>query len=88
MKQIDLLARFEKNMPDVLANIKNKVILSAAYALASAINKVCPESREKHTAIAKIEEAQMWANSAISRLGKHQQGNVETKKDGGKENHG
>ena len=81
MKKDDLLERFKNNVPDALANIKHGVMLNAAFMLASAINKVCPESREKHTAILKVEEAQMWANSAISRMSKRPAtGNQETKK--------
>jgi hypothetical protein len=73
MKKDDLLARFENNTPNALANIKHGVILHAVHAIASAINKVCPESREKSLALTKIEEAQMWANSAISRMNKRPQ---------------
>ena len=35
--------------------------------MANLINKQCPDSREKSTAITKIEEAVMWANAAIAR---------------------
>lgn len=87
MKKEDLLRRFENNMPDMLVNVKHGVIARAAFILASAINKVCPESREKHTAILKTEEAQMWANSAISRMSKqHITSGQETKKTEEKEN--
>ncbi len=35
--------------------------------LALKVNQLCPDSREKSLAIAKLEEAIMWANAAIAR---------------------
>jgi hypothetical protein len=37
-----------------------------AAMLARKINRECPESREKSTAITKVQEAVMWANAAIA----------------------
>jgi hypothetical protein len=42
-------------------------IREQALAFARLVNDCCPESREKSLAFTKIEEAVMWANSAIAR---------------------
>ncbi len=38
-----------------------------AKELALMINEMCPESREKSTAMTKLDEVVMWANAAIAR---------------------
>lgn len=38
-----------------------------AKALATSINDLCPESRERSSAFTKLEEAIMWANASIAR---------------------
>jgi hypothetical protein len=38
-----------------------------ARELATVINNLCPDSREKSLALTKLEEAVMWANAAIAR---------------------
>lgn len=40
---------------------------STVLLFALEINETCPESREKSTALSKLEEAVMWANAAIAR---------------------
>jgi hypothetical protein len=42
---------------------------SHALTMATFINRVCPESREKSLAITNLEETVMWANAAIARHG-------------------
>lgn len=46
---------------------KYEEIRSNAKALAYLIDNHCPNSREKSLAMAKLEEAVMWANAAIAR---------------------
>ena len=65
-----------------MSNLKNKftyhapkqgqperyeTIRNTAYTLASLIEEVCPDSRERSLAFTKVEEAVMWANAAIAR---------------------
>lgn len=44
-----------------------QAIREKAKELASLIEEVCPESREKSIAHTRIEEAVMWANASIAR---------------------
>lgn len=46
---------------------KYQVIRDNAKDLAYLIDQLCPNSREKSLAMAKLEEAVMWANAAIAR---------------------
>lgn len=41
-------------------------INDAARNLAEVINRNCPPSREKSSAITKLQESKMWANAAIA----------------------
>lgn len=41
-------------------------IRSEGKRLASIINELCPDSRERSLALTKIREAVMWANAAIA----------------------
>jgi len=41
-------------------------IRSEGKRLATVINKLCPDSRERSLALTKIREAVMWANAAIA----------------------
>ena len=45
---------------------KYEYIREVGKQLAMAVIESCPESREKSTAITKIQEAVMWANAAIA----------------------
>lgn len=42
-------------------------IRKLARALATDIDGMCPDSREKSLALTKLEEAVMWANASIAR---------------------
>ena len=48
-----------------------QAIREKAKELASLIEEVCPESREKSIAHTRIEEAVMWANASIARNEDH-----------------
>lgn len=41
-------------------------IRETALVLAHAINKMCPDSREKSLAITSVQQAVMWANASIA----------------------
>ena len=43
------------------------VIRGKAKELASMVDELCPESRERSLAFTKIDEAVMWANASIAR---------------------
>jgi hypothetical protein len=44
-----------------------QMIRDAGLAMAQLVDSYAPDSREKSTAITKLEEAVMWANAAIAR---------------------
>lgn len=46
---------------------KYEAIRAQAKELAILICEVCPDSREKSTAMTNLEQAVMWANAAIAR---------------------
>lgn len=46
---------------------KYEELRDKAKELAFLVGELCPDSREKSLAMTKIEEAVMWANSAIAR---------------------
>jgi hypothetical protein len=46
---------------------KCDLIRSSLGSEAKVINGLCPDSREKSTALTKLEEAMFWANAAIAR---------------------
>lgn len=45
---------------------KYQAIVEKTLALAELINDVCPESREKSTALTSLQATRMWANAAIA----------------------
>jgi hypothetical protein len=66
--EADLNIRFGYHPPsseDV--KVDHETIRGECYWLANVVDRLCPDSREKSTAITKIEEAMMWANAAIAR---------------------
>ncbi len=86
MKKDDLMERFGDGMITALGNIKCKIVRQVAREMAGAINKVCPESREKSFAITKVEEALMWADTAIVRMSNRQHEGQENKNQEDKKN--
>jgi len=58
---------FKYHPPDVGQAKRYEVLRGMGKGLAEAVIAWCPESRERAIAIAKIEEAVMWANAAIAR---------------------
>ena len=52
----------KEGQPERYERIRHKAKMLAAY-----INEYCPDSREKSLALARVEEAAMWANASIAR---------------------
>ena len=52
----------KEGQPEIYGNIRNK-----AKELATLINEVCPESREKALAMTELENSVFWANACIAR---------------------
>ena len=46
---------------------KYQILRDKAKDLAGEIHMLCPKSRERSSALTKLEEAVMWANAAIAR---------------------
>jgi len=59
--------RFSYHAPKEGQPEKYGLIRENAIQFAYAIERMCPESREKSLAITKLEEVVMWANAAIAR---------------------
>lgn len=62
----DLKERFTyhaptEGQPEVYEGLRDQCLLLALH-----INDVVPDSREKSTAISRLEEASMWANKGIA----------------------
>lgn len=43
-------------------------IRTSCFAIATHINEVCPDGREKSLAITHLEEAMFWGNAALARM--------------------
>lgn len=67
MEKKDLENRFTYHPPKEGQPERYVTLRAAAYELASVIEALCPDSREKSLAMTKLEEAVMWANASIAR---------------------
>ena len=67
MEKKDLENRFTYHAPKEGQPKKYEAIRSEALTMASGINILCPEGREKSLAITKLEEVVFWANASIAR---------------------
>lgn len=63
----DLKNRFTFHSSKIEQIEKYTILRADAAHLASQINILCPDSREKSLAITKLEEVIMWANASIVR---------------------
>lgn len=63
----ELILRFRHHAPKEGQADKYQTIRASALVLAEQINQLCPDSREKSTAITKLEEVVFWANASIAR---------------------
>jgi hypothetical protein len=59
--------RFTYHKPKDNQPLRYEQLRSAAKDFAVLLNNLCPESREKSLAFTSLEEAVMWANTAIAR---------------------
>ena len=69
MKKDDLDKRFGFRMPRDGQTRRYTEIRGEAKLFATTICDLCPESDERDAAIAKIDEAMLWANASIARHG-------------------
>ena len=68
MDSSDIENRFTYHAPTGPEQVEVYGMLrSLAKKYAEVINEHCPDSREKSTAITKLEECVFWANAAIAR---------------------
>ena len=67
MEQTDLDNRFKWHDVDEIQMTRMDGLRSACLTLATAINTMFPDGREKSLAITKLEEVMFWANASISR---------------------
>jgi hypothetical protein len=67
MMKKDLHTNFTYHPPKNTQPERYERIRAGAKELAVLIDLLCPDSREKDTAIMKIEESVFWANAAIAR---------------------
>lgn len=77
MEKKDLERRFKYHPATGLRPGYYGAVRAATLVLAELFNALCPESREKHLAITKLEEAMFWANASIARSSNDDEENVE-----------
>jgi hypothetical protein len=63
----ELSTRFTYHSPVGSQPEKYEQIRNIALRFATFIDQVCPDSREKSSAITALEESVMWANASIAR---------------------
>jgi hypothetical protein len=64
----ELNRRFDHHPPKDASTVDgHEAIRAGCKFLAAVIDEICPEGREKATAMTRLEEAMFWANAAIAR---------------------
>lgn len=58
--------RFTYHQPKNNQPTRYETLREAAKELALVVDTLCPDSREKSTAMTKIQEVNMWANASIA----------------------
>jgi len=66
MQKEQLKSIFTYNKPFGDQPERYQALRKEALGLATLINNVCPESREKSLAITSLQQTVMWANAAIA----------------------
>lgn len=69
MTESELAKRFTAHRVDAEQKMLLEAVRHVGHDLATCINDLCPENREKSLAVTKLEEAVFWANASISRGG-------------------
>lgn len=67
MDPAELTSRFTYHPPTATEPPIYEHIREEARALAHLLNRLCPDGREKSSAITHLEEVVFWANAAIAR---------------------
>jgi hypothetical protein len=68
MDRLELDDRFEHHPPTSnMVSSAHENIRLACRMLARTIEELCPDGREKSTAVTRVEEAMFWANAAVAR---------------------
>ena len=67
MEALEIESRFTYHPPKDGQPERYGHIMDAAKGLATCINDLCPDSREKSLAITSLDQAVMWANASIAR---------------------
>lgn len=65
--EYEIEKRFTYHAPKDGQPAKYQMLREGAKTLAYMVNQLCPDSREKSTAMTKLEEAIFWANASIAR---------------------
>ena len=63
----ELQNRFTYHSPTTEQQYIYQAIRNAGLSLASIIEDLCPDSREKSLALTKVDEAVMWGNASVAR---------------------
>lgn len=63
----ELDSRFDYHAPDGEKTIAHQVIRDHCKTLATILNILLPEGREKALAMTKLEEVMFWSNAAVAR---------------------
>lgn len=77
--ELEILSRFTNHVPDKPTLDKMATVRTAIRSLARIIDELCPESREKATALTQLSFVMMSANSAIVQKCPINQGDLTTK---------
>lgn len=74
----DINRRFGYFAPDEARALDHTTVRTILANVAEQIDRLCPDGREKATAITKLEEAMYWANAALARPShkKHRVNNI------------
>lgn len=67
MSMDDLVNRFRFHRADEKKAELHNIVRTKCFQLATELNEILPEGREKSLAITKLEEVMFWGNAALAR---------------------